>query len=99
MKNIAAKIICLFAAGIIAGSGAAQHFAKSSEIAQEGYVIRMEGNFVNVYKEDSEGETFEKRVTEANTFDMPDETAKRLKNGIKAATIGEIEKIIEDITS
>ena len=99
MRNIAAKIICIFAAGVIAGSGAAGHFANSESIADEGYVIRLEGKYVNVYKTGIEGETFEKRVTEANTFDMPDETAKRLKNGVKAATIGEIEKIIEDITS
>ncbi len=99
MKKDLAKALCFFAAGIIVGNIASQHINIAAPEAADGYIIRMEGKNINVYRITEDGEFFEKNIENANVFDMPDKLAAEFKKGIFTGDEYGLEKLIEEITS
>ena len=99
MSRFIAGIFCIFILGFFMGIDIPMHQPKTENNVKSGYVIRMEGKNINVYRVTKEGETFEKNVNEANVFDMPDKLAAEFKKGIFADGRYELEKLIEEITS
>ncbi len=96
------KIACLFAAGIIAGSafsGITNNSEEKNKMMETGYRLRLEGKSVNVYEITENGEKFSGRIEEINIFDMPEESEKRLKEGMEIQSRQELEKVIEEMTS
>ena len=99
MNKFIAGIFCIFIFGFFMGISMPKHQPEAENDVKSGYIIRMEGKKINIYKVAGEGETFEKNVDEANVFDMPDKLAAEFKKGIFADDKYELEKIIEEITS
>ncbi len=99
MSRFIAGVFCVFVLGFFMGIGISVQQPKTEDDVKSGYIVRMEGKSINVYKVGGEGETFEKNIKEANIFDMPDKLAAELKKGIFADDKYELEKMIEEITS
>ncbi|MBQ3054037.1 MAG: hypothetical protein IJC89_03945 [Clostridia bacterium] len=95
-KSIIAGMICIYMAGIVSGAG---FIKEKNSTPMEQYVVRMEGRSVNVYEVRANGEVFRNSVTEVDTFDIPDSTATKLKEGIKIDSLSGVERLIEEITS
>ncbi len=69
------------------------------QATQSGFVVRLEGNHVNVYNKSSDGETYSKTLSEVNIFDLPESTEQSLKGGVYVESNEALLKLIEDISS
>lgn len=67
--------------------------------AHIGYVVRLEGDTVNVYEHTSEGETYQRSFGEINIFDLPDSVKLKLKEGVAIENDKKLVELIEDISS
>ncbi len=65
----------------------------------QGYIMRIEGNAVNIYSVTNEGETYSRSVENVNIYDLPETVRGDLKNGIVAQTENELAALIENFSS
>jgi len=63
------------------------------------YVVRLEGNTVNVYERMGESETYSRSVEGVNVFDLPQQTVDDLKKGIEVKDSNQLARLVEEITS
>ena len=86
--------------GLIAGSPTAKNeIVEIKAVETEGYIVRLEGNFVNVYQKTAQGETYTNTVNDVNVFDLPETVTQNLKKGIIVSSYEEIAKLTEEWSS
>ena len=70
-----------------------------SELHPVSFVVRLEGNTVNVYECGTEGETYTKSLSEVNVFDLPEQVADNLRQGIEVENNAGLAKLVEAMSS
>ena len=63
------------------------------------YVVRLEGDIVNVYERRGKSETYSQTISEVNIFDLPQQTKEGLKKGMEMEDITQLARFVEEITS
>ncbi len=112
MKNRKSLTYSLIIAGIsLAAVGASAFFSAAGlqektadslsfeKTAEPGYIVRTEGNAVNVYQVTSEGETYSYSVENVNIHDLPESVKQSLKKGIAVPDETKLAGIIENLSS
>lgn len=72
---------------------------KNGEVLQVGYIVRLEGNHVNVYEQNGEAETYNKTIVGVNVFDLPEKTLNSLRKGVAIKDEAQLSRLVEEITS
>lgn len=96
--GVLAVTTTVFLTAALQGNGTVE-LPSAVKTVQTGYVVRLEGNSVNIYTLSAEGETYSGSAENVNVYDLPETVRENLKNGMSAENKTELEGIIENLSS